>query len=116
MSTTYIMHGAEPVSIAKGSCRRCVLLHGYTATPQQLRTWAMAFAQAGFAVEVPLLPGHGTVPDELVDTDWSDYAVQQTPLQKTPRCVISVSLWGDDAQEGISLHGLLYIILQRHPA
>ncbi len=71
--STPIMPGAEPVSIAEGLHGGVLLLHGYTATPQQLRTWAMAFAQAGFAVEVPLLPGHGTVPDELVDTDWSDY-------------------------------------------
>lgn len=68
-----IIPGAEPVSITEGSQGGVLLLHGYTATPQQLRTWALAFAQAGFAVEAPLLPGHGTVPEELVDTDWSDY-------------------------------------------
>ncbi len=67
-----IIPGAEPISIT-GSQGGVLLLHGYTATPQQMRGWAMAFAQAGFAVEVPLLPGHGTVPDDLVDTQWADY-------------------------------------------
>ncbi|HLI71536.1 MAG TPA: alpha/beta fold hydrolase [Ktedonobacteraceae bacterium] len=71
--STPLMPGAEPVSIAEGTRGGVLLLHGYTATPQQLRNWAMAFARAGFAVEVPLLPGHGTLAEELAETSWSDY-------------------------------------------
>ena len=71
--STPIMPGAEPLSVSEGSQGGVLLLHGYTATPQQIRPWAMAFAQAGFAVEAPLLPGHGTIAEEMIDTRWSDY-------------------------------------------
>lgn len=68
-----IMPGAEPISVSGGSRGGVLLVHGYTAAPQQLGPWAMAFAQAGFDVEVPLLAGHGTTPEEMVSTTWSDY-------------------------------------------
>ncbi|HEY5004898.1 MAG TPA: alpha/beta fold hydrolase [Ktedonobacteraceae bacterium] len=71
--STLVMPGAESVSITEGTRGGVLLLHGYTATAQQLRNWGEAFAQAGFAVEVPLLPGHGTLPDEMITTGWSDY-------------------------------------------
>jgi len=69
-----IIPGAEPVSIAASSQDAAVLLlHGYMGTVQTVRNWALAFAQAGFAVEAPLLPGHGTSHEDMVDTQWSDY-------------------------------------------
>ena len=36
------------------------LAHGFTGSPHAVRTWAMELAAAGFAVRMPLLPGHGT--------------------------------------------------------
>ena len=71
--STPIMPGAEPISFTEGAHGGVLLLHGYTATPQQLRPWAEAFARAGFAVEAPLLPGHGTSAIEMQTTQWSDY-------------------------------------------
>jgi len=50
-----------------------LLLHGYMGTVQTIREWALAFAAAGFSVEAPLLPGHGTCVEDLIDTQWSDY-------------------------------------------
>lgn len=71
--STPIISGAEPVSIVGGPNGAVLLLHGYMGTVQTVRDWAMAFAQAGFAVEAPLLPGHGTSAEEMADTQWSDY-------------------------------------------
>ncbi len=71
--STPIIPGAEPISISGGSRGGVLLLHGYMGTAQTVHDWAMAFAQAGFSVEAPLLPGHGTLVDELLDTQWSDY-------------------------------------------
>lgn len=68
-----IIPGAEPVSITDGSRGAVLLLHGYMGTVQTVRAWAMAFAQAGFAVEAPLLPGHGTSSEDMLDTGWNDY-------------------------------------------
>ncbi|HEY0754192.1 MAG TPA: alpha/beta fold hydrolase [Ktedonobacteraceae bacterium] len=67
-----IIPGAEPVSVS-GTRGGILLLHGYGSTPQQLRSWGLALAQAGFSVEVPLLPGHGTTAEDLDTTGWSDY-------------------------------------------
>ncbi len=68
-----IIPGAETISISEGERGGVLLLHGYMGTVQTVRDWAMAFANAGFAVEAPLLPGHGTSVDEQITTQWSDY-------------------------------------------
>ncbi len=37
-----------------------LLVHGFTGSPASMKPWAQALADQGYAVEVPLLPGHGT--------------------------------------------------------
>ena len=50
-----------------------VLSHGFTGSPHGLRAWAEALAEAGFAVRMPLLPGHGTSWQELSRTRWQQW-------------------------------------------
>lgn len=50
-----------------------VLSHGFTGSPHGLRAWAAALADAGFAVQMPLLPGHGTSWQELGRTGWRQW-------------------------------------------
>lgn len=50
-----------------------VLSHGFTGSPHGLRTWAQSLAAAGFAVRMPLLPGHGTSWQELARTRWQEW-------------------------------------------
>ncbi len=50
-----------------------VLSHGFTGSPHGLRTWAQSLAEAGFAVRMPLLPGHGTTWQELSRTRWTQW-------------------------------------------
>jgi carboxylesterase len=68
-----IIAGCEPWS-APGGPHGVLVLHGFTGNPQSLRGLAEAFAAAGFAVELPLLPGHGTSVDDLVGTAWPDWS------------------------------------------
>ena len=68
-----IIPGCEPWS-APGGPHGALVLHGFTGNPQGLRGLAEAFAAAGFAVELPLLPGHGTHVDDMVDTTWDDWS------------------------------------------
>lgn len=68
-----IIPGAEPISVTDGPRGGVLLLHGYMGTVQTTRDWAMAFVRAGFSVEAPLLPGHGTSVEDLLNTEWSDY-------------------------------------------
>jgi carboxylesterase len=48
-----------------------LLLHGFTGSPASMRPWAHALAEQGYAVEVPLLPGHGTRWQDLNGVSWT---------------------------------------------
>jgi carboxylesterase len=67
-----IIPGAEPESI-DGGPNGALVIHGFTGNPNSMRGVAHALADAGFAVELPLLPGHGTVVDDMIPTGWSDW-------------------------------------------
>lgn len=67
-----MLPGAEGFSHA-GAAVGVLLCHGFTGTPQSLRPWAHDLAAAGYSVELPLLPGHGTVWQEMNRTTWQDW-------------------------------------------
>lgn len=47
-----------------------LLLHGFTATTAEVRLMAECLNLAGFSISAPLLPGHGTFPDDLNHVKW----------------------------------------------
>jgi carboxylesterase len=51
-----------------------LVLHGFTGNPQSMRPLADAFAAAGYSVEMPLLTGHGTAVEDMLDTTWADWS------------------------------------------
>ena len=60
-----------------------LLCHGFTGTPASLAEWAAHLAEAGHAVSVPRLPGHGTTWQEMNRTRWPDWyaAVERELLE-----------------------------------
>ena len=50
-----------------------LLVHGFTGSPAAMKPWAHALAGQGYAVEVPLLPGHGTRWQDLNGVSWTDW-------------------------------------------
>jgi len=50
-----------------------LVLHGFTGSPHSVRGVARALAGAGLVVHAPLLPGHGTSPDDILATTWDDW-------------------------------------------
>jgi carboxylesterase len=50
-----------------------LVLHGFTGVPMSMRPLAEAFADAGFGVELPRLPGHGTTPEDLAERGFEDW-------------------------------------------
>jgi carboxylesterase len=84
--TDTVLSGAEPFSAAGGPVG-VLVLHGFTGTPQSVRPLAKALAAAGFTVELPLLPGHGTSVADLRRTSWVDWsaAADQAYLQLAAR-------------------------------
>jgi len=67
------MQGCEPWS-SEGGANGVLVLHGFTGSPQGMRPLAGALAAAGFTVDLPLLPGHGTSVDDLVPMRWEDWS------------------------------------------
>lgn len=49
------------------------ICHGFTGSPLSILPWAEFLAGRGFAVSVPLLPGHGTRWQDLARTGWRDW-------------------------------------------
>ena len=68
-----IIPGAEPMSVEGGPVG-VLVLHGFTGNPQSMRPLAEAIAKAGHTVEMPLLSGHGTAIEDMLDTTWSDWS------------------------------------------
>lgn len=54
-----VIPGAHTISRPGGVARGALVLHGYGDTPQSVQALCDALARAGYAVEAPLLPGHG---------------------------------------------------------
>lgn len=71
-----------------GSRTGVVLSHGFTGSPHGLRAWAQALAAAGFAVRMPLLPGHGTRWQDLNRTRWQQWhgALDEAYLELDAQC------------------------------
>jgi carboxylesterase len=108
--TAPILSGAEPWS-AQGGPDGALVLHGFTGNPQSMRGLAEAFAGAGFAVELPLLPGHGTSIEDMLPTGWDDWSkvAEEVYAQLARRCRRVVVA-------GLSMGGALAAWLtERHP-
>jgi carboxylesterase len=105
-----VLPGAEPWS-APGGPHGALVLHGFTGNPASMRGLAGALAAAGFAVEVPLLPGHGTSVEDMLPTRFPDWAaaVESCYLELAGRC-------DEVVVAGMSMGGTLAAWLAaRHP-
>ena len=108
--TAPIIPGAEPESL-DGGPHGALVLHGFTGNPASMRGVAEAFAAAGFSVELPRLPGHGTTVEDMMTTSWADWsgeaeAAYQRLAARTEKVVVA----------GLSMGGTLTLWLGlRHP-
>jgi len=107
-----IFAGAEPWShTAAQGAPGALCIHGFTGNPGSMRGVAKAFAAAGFHVELPLLPGHGTHLDDMLPTGWADWtaaaeAAFQALSARTGAIVVA----------GLSMGGSLTLEMgRRHP-
>src|SRR5579863_7112149 len=82
-----LLPGAEPFAASNGP-HGVLVLHGFTGCPQSMRPLAEAFADGGFSVELPLLPGHGTQVEDLAETRFDDWlaAAEEAYVQLAARC------------------------------
>jgi len=73
MTTSPVLPGAEPLSHVGTTDVGVLVLHGFTGNPISMRGLADTMIEAGHHVEMPLLPGHGTVIEDMYDTVWDDW-------------------------------------------
>jgi carboxylesterase len=75
-----VLAGAEPLSLpgAAGQRTAVLVLHGFTGSPSSVRPVARALGEAGYAVRVPLLPGHGTHWRDLNRSGWDEWTAAAT--------------------------------------
>lgn len=86
-----------------------LLSHGYTATTAEVRPLAEFLHAQGYTVSGPLLPGHGTTPEEMNRCSWKDWykAIEQAYHDLKARCE-KVVVGGE------SMGGLLTLHLASH--
>ncbi len=63
---------AEPF-LFPGSRTGCLLIHGFTGTPKEMRWMGEYLAARGFSVLGVRLTGHATSPAEMVRSRWTDW-------------------------------------------
>ena len=68
-----IMPGAEPY-FARGGGTGVLLLHGFTASPHEVKWLGQYLAGQGHTVYAPRIAGHGTDYRDLARTTWQDWA------------------------------------------
>jgi carboxylesterase len=66
------LRDAAPFSFGQGD-RGVLLLHGFTGSPFEMRLLGEELARRGFAVEGPLLAGHGAPTRDMRRAGWRDW-------------------------------------------
>jgi carboxylesterase len=87
------------------------ICHGFTGSPLSVLPWAEHLASQGYAVSVPLLPGHGTDWRQLARTRWNEWyrsfeAAYVDLAGRTDTCFVA----------GLSMGGAIALLTaSRHP-
>ena len=106
-----ILPGAEPF-MYRGGPTGCLLIHGFTASPQEMRGLGEHLASQGHTTLGIRLAGHGTRPGDLARSRWGDWlaSVDDGYRMLRAECNHVVLL-------GLSLGGALALLAStRYPA
>ncbi len=103
--TMNIIPTAEPFYF-QGNSIGCLLIHGFTGSPKEMRWMGEYLAQQGFTVLGIRLAGHATRPEDLVRTRWMDWVTSAEDgwhlLNGVTKHVFAI---------GLSLGGVLSLLL-----
>jgi carboxylesterase len=86
-----------------------LLSHGFTGSPASMVPWGQYLAEQGYAVSVPLLPGHGTTWQEMNGTTFDEWYAALEREFETLKARTDVVVVG-----GLSMGGCLAIRLAAH--
>lgn len=92
----WIHRNAEPFFWKGEKEIACLLIHGFTGSPADMKILGTYLQERGYGVSGLLLPGHGTTPEDLARKRWTDWfkAVEEEylKLQQNYRFVIPMGL------------------------
>lgn len=72
-----------------------LLVHGFTGAPPSMRPWGEFLLSKGYTVRVPLLPGHGTKPEDLNKVKWQEWPAKvQSELEELLKACDQVFICG----------------------
>ena len=109
-STVYAVRGAPREEVQPFACDRgpigCVLLHGFTAAPKEMRPLGVYLAERDYTIRGVRLAGHATSPQDLARTTWRDWvnSARVALAELRDRCA---QVWSI----GLSLGGLIGLYL-----
>lgn len=72
MNETQTIQSAEPFFIPGGK-NGCLLIHGFTGSPKEMRMLGDSLSHSGYTVLAPRLFGHATKPDDMRRARWQDW-------------------------------------------
>ncbi|MEO8283182.1 MAG: alpha/beta fold hydrolase [Pseudarthrobacter sp.] len=85
------------------------ICHGFTGSPLSVMPWAEELAAQGFAVSVPLLPGHGTDWRQLARCSWREwYGTFEAAYQELNACTDHCFV------AGLSMGGAIALLTAAH--
>lgn len=100
---TPILKGAEPIFI-KGNSIGILLLHGFTASPYEMKELGIYLHKNGeFTISIPLLAGHGKDTEALNSVHWNEWinsavdAYEKLKQNSSKVVVIGMSMGGSIA-------------------
>lgn len=100
-----IIPSAEPFFF-KGNEIGCLLMHGFTGTPKEMRWLGEFLAERGLTVLGVRLAGHATSPEDLMRTRWPDWlASAEDGYHQLTDCTSQIFLLG------LSMGGALSLLL-----
>jgi carboxylesterase len=92
-----------------GGSTGCLLIHGFSGSPPEMRPMGEYLAQQGLTVLGPRLAGHGTTPEDMAQTGWSDWvsSAEEALAELKGRCdQVFIA--------GLSMGGLITLHLAAH--
>ncbi len=82
-----------------------LLVHGFTGAPPSMRPWGEFLHSKGYTVRVPLLPGHGTKPEDLNKVKWQEWPDKaQSELDELAKSCDQLFIFGLSMGGATTLH------------
>lgn len=104
--TDYFHPLAAPFHLEGSRDDAVLLLHGWTGSPAHLRVLGSQLNVAGFPIIAPLLAGHGTRIEDIVDTGWRDW------VKSAAEAALEIDATGKRLHlVGLSMGGVISVLL-----